>query len=133
MNTFHLDIVTPMKELVLGEVSYLRSPGIDGLFGVMAGHRKSLFAIGIGGVKVVKDGETIFFASGNGYLEVMGNKAQLLVESIERADKIDVPRAESAVKRAKGRLASDDVRVDRERAEAALSRAINRLQIAKRR
>ncbi|MEE9167351.1 MAG: ATP synthase F1 subunit epsilon [Candidatus Neomarinimicrobiota bacterium] len=132
MNTFHLDIVTPTKALDLGDVNYLRAPGVDGLFGVMSGHRDSVFAIDIGGVKVVRDGKELFFATGRGYAEVTGQKAQLLVESIEPADKIDVSRAESALKRAKERLASDEVGIDRQRAETALARAINRLEMGKR-
>ena len=132
VKTFHLDIVTPTSALDLGEVTYLRAPGLDGLFGVMARHTNSVFAIDIGGVKVIKDGEELFFATTRGYAEVTGNQVQLLVETIERFDEIDVARAVAAKKRAKERLLSKDVKIDRARAEVALSRAINRLQISSR-
>lgn len=132
VKTFHLDIVTPTKELDLGEVTYLRAPGLDGLFGVMARHTNSVFAIDIGGVKVIKDGEELFFATTHGYAEVTGNQVQLLVETIERFDEIDVARAVAAKKRAKERLLNKDVKIDRARAEVALNRAINRLQISSR-
>lgn len=132
VNTFHLDIVTPTKELDLGEITYLRAPGFDGLFGVMARHTNSVFAIDIGGVKVIKAGEELFFAATRGYAEVTGNQVQLLVETIERSDEIDVARAVAAQKRAKERLLNKDVKIDRARAEVALSRAVNRLQISSR-
>jgi len=132
VKTFSIDIVTPTKELNLGEANYLRAPGVDGLFGIMAGHRKSVFAIDIGEVKVLKDGKELFFATSQGYAEVTGSQVQILVETVEQFDEINVTRAEAAKKRAKNRLGSKDLSVDRARAKAALSRAINRLQISSR-
>ena len=131
-NVFFLDIVTPMKELNLGEVSYLRAPGVDGLFGIMSGHRKSVFAVEVGEVKVVKDGEESFFATSQGYAEITGSSVQMLVETIERSEEIDVTRAKAAKTRAEKRLTGKDINVDRSKAESALIRAINRLQIGTR-
>ncbi|MFQ6674156.1 MAG: ATP synthase F1 subunit epsilon [Fidelibacterota bacterium] len=132
VHTFHLHIVTPTKELDLGDVSYLRAPGLDGLFGVMAGHTNALFAIDVGEVKVTIDGEETYFATGGGYAEVTGQEAQLLVETVERSEEIDLSRAETAMRRAKERLSAQDETTDRARAQAALSRAVNRLHIATR-
>lgn len=130
MKTFRLHIVTPTRDLDLGNCGYLRAPSPDGLFGVMAGHRNAVFAIDVGSVKVVKDGEEIFFAVGKGFAEVTGAQVQLLTESVERSDEIDIRRAQAALQRARERLGQKEIRFDRERAETALSRAINRLQTA---
>ncbi len=48
MSTFALEIVTPTKTVDQGEVTYIRCPGADGLFGVMAGHTPGLFALSAG-------------------------------------------------------------------------------------
>ena len=54
----------------------------------------------------------------------------VLAESAELADSIDSARAMAAKERAEKRLASHDEKVDMTRAEAALQRAIVRLQLA---
>ncbi|MFQ6675831.1 MAG: ATP synthase F1 subunit epsilon [Fidelibacterota bacterium] len=130
--TFHLYIVTPTRELDMGEITYLRAPGLDGLFGIMAEHTHALFAVDVGEVKVVRDSENIYFATSGGYLEVTGSEAQLLVETVERADEIDIVRAKDARERARKRLSEREKALDRERALAALARATNRLRIAQR-
>lgn len=130
MKTFHLDIVTPTRELDLGDVTYLRAPGLDGLFGIMAHHINALFAISIGEVKVSRDSEQIYFATSGGFLEVTDERAQLLVETVEGADEIDVDRAQSSGERARNRLTARKETLERERALASLARAVNRLRIA---
>jgi F-type H+-transporting ATPase subunit epsilon len=45
MATFNLEIVTPTEVLQKDNISYLRCPGADGLFGVLAGHRDALIAL----------------------------------------------------------------------------------------
>ncbi|MFQ6616448.1 MAG: ATP synthase F1 subunit epsilon [Fidelibacterota bacterium] len=132
MKTFHLDIVTPTRELDLGEVTYLRAPGLDGLFGILADHTNALFAVDVGEVKVERNSEKTYFATSGGYLEVTGSQAQLLVETVERADEIDVDRARSARDRARERLSARREDLDRERALASLKRSGNRLRIAER-
>ena len=41
MSTFRLEIVTPTKILDEGQVEYVRCPGLDGSFGVLANHREA--------------------------------------------------------------------------------------------
>ena len=45
MKTFSLEIVTPTRSLKKDDVTYLRCPGMDGLFGVLSGHRDALIAL----------------------------------------------------------------------------------------
>ena len=130
MPSFRLDIVTPLKELNFEDVTYLRAPGLDGLFGVMAGHTDAIFAIDVGEVKVTRKGENVYFATSGGFAEVTGDRVQLLVEAVERPDEIDVTRAQAAAARAKKLLSSRTKDINSERAHAALSRAINRLHVA---
>ncbi len=46
MKTFPLDIVTPTRLIEEGDVTYVRCPGIDGAFGIMANHREGIIALG---------------------------------------------------------------------------------------
>ena len=65
-------------------------------------------------------------------IKVKNNKVDLILESIESADEIDIERAEAAKERAENRLAQGDLEplvVTRNR--IALARAINRINIYK--
>lgn len=128
MSTFQLEIVTPTKTLDQGDVSYIRCPGTEGLFGVMAGHTDALFALAVGEIKVTKDGNNSYLATSGGYAEVARERVQLLLETVEEAQVIDTARAQQAYDKAKKRLSSDEG--DEVRTKAALSRAANRLKIS---
>ncbi len=130
MNTFNLEIVTPTQVLKKDNISYLRCPGVDGLFGVLSGHRDALIALSLGEIKVSQDNNDIIYATSGGFAEIAGNKVELLVETIEEAENIDKQRAEASLKRAKDRLKLVDV--DSKRAELSLARAMNRLSISRR-
>lgn len=128
MNTFPLEIVTPTELLDEGEVSYVRCPGTDGLFGVMARHTAGLFALSVGEVKVTREGGDTYLATSGGYAEVTQEKVQLLLETVEQVHEIDVDRARAALDRAKTRLSSHEG--DEFRTRASLSRAVNRLKVS---
>lgn len=128
MSTFHLEIVTPTKVYDLGQVSYLRAPGVDGSFGVLARHTPALFALDVGEIKVTMERGNEFLATSGGYAEITGNKVQMLVETVERANEIDKARAEAALQRAKDRFT--EAEKDEERNEKSLARAMNRLKVS---
>lgn len=130
--TFQLEIITPTQVFDEGQVEYVRAPGRDGLFGVKAGHTKSIMALATGEIKVVKDGVDRVYACSGGYAEITGEKAQLLVEAAELKENIDVTRAQEAYDRARQRLeAKREEMIDEEKAFKAMERALNRLKVAK--
>jgi F-type H+-transporting ATPase subunit epsilon len=114
-----------------GEVDYLRAPGVDGAFGVLAGHTESIMALAIGEIKVVKGSVEKTYASAKGFAEITHNGVQLLVESAEPQDDIDLTRAQEAFDRAKEHLTrKQDEMEDELRALRALERSMNRLKVA---
>jgi F-type H+-transporting ATPase subunit epsilon len=130
MSSFQLEIVTPTKILDEGQVEYVRCPGLDGSFGVLAKHREAVFGLGVGEIKVTQNGKDHYLATSGGFAEVSKEKMELLLETYERADEIDTSRAEAALKRALERKAAKDI--DAARNEVSLMRAMNRLKVAKR-
>ena len=80
--------------------------------------------------KISQDNNDLIYATSGGFAEISGNKVELLVETIEEAEKIDKQRAEASLKRAKDRLKSKED-IDSKRAELALARAMNRLSISR--
>jgi F-type H+-transporting ATPase subunit epsilon len=113
-------------------VTYVRCPGLDGSFGVMANHREGIIALTVGEIKVTRDGKDEFLATSGGFSEIMKDKVKLLVESVETAAEIDADRAEKSLERATKRKSEQDSEMDDVRIEASLMRAINRLRVSKR-
>ena len=132
MTSFNLDIVTPIRELKIGEVNYLRCPGIDGSFGLMNNHREGILALAVGEVKVTQGGKDEYFSTGGGFVEIIDNSVKLLVESIERSNDIDTDRAQRSFDRAKKRQIDKDPDTNNARIDASMMRALNRLRVAKR-
>ena len=132
MSSFNLDIVTPIKELKLGQVTYLRCPGINGAFGVMNNHRQGILALTVGEIKISQDGKDEYFATGGGFAEIMDNSVKLLVESIEPSNAIDSDRAQKSLERAKKRKLERNPDFNADRVEVSLVRAMNRLRVSKR-
>ena len=130
MDIFQLEIVTPIKIFDEGQVEYVRCPGFDGSFGVMANHREAIIALGIGEIKVTKKGKNHFLATSGGFAEITKEKVELLLESYEQAEEIDTSRAEDALKRADERKLSEEI--DSTRNNASLQRAVNRIKVSKR-
>ncbi|MBC8190969.1 MAG: ATP synthase F1 subunit epsilon [Candidatus Marinimicrobia bacterium] len=131
---FHLEIITPTKVYDEGDVDYLRAPGVDGAFGVLAGHTESIMALAVGEIKVVKGSIEKFYASTKGFAEITDKGVQLLVESAEPMEAIDLNRAQTAYDRAKQHLSrKKDEGLDELRAIRAVERSMNRLRVGSKR
>ena len=132
MNTIQLEIVTPTRILDEGQVSYVRCPGVDGSFGVMANHIEGIIVLDIGEVKVRKDSQDEYLSISGGYAEIIEDRLELLVESVEKSSEIDSERAEMSMERARTRKSEQDPELNEARIEASLARALNRLRVSKR-
>ena len=132
MNTIQLEIVTPTRILDEGQVSYVRCPGVDGSFGVMANHIEGIIVLDVGEVKVRKDSQDKYLSISGGYAEIMEDRLELLVESVEKSSEIDSERAEMSMERARTRKSEQDPELNEARIEASLARALNRLRVSKR-
>ena len=126
-NTFQLEIITPTQIFTEGQVSYVRAESPDGQFGIMAKHTPATIALGIGEIKVVKDGKETFYATNGGFADIQKESVLLLVETAEKISDIDKDRAESARKRAQERLQNKEM--DRARTQTAIAKAKNRLKV----
>lgn len=132
MSGFGVEIVTPNKSFKFSDVHYLRFTGLDGKVGVMKNHAPAIMAVDVGELKIEdSSGKINYFATTSGFTEVIDNKSMILVEAAEACDSIDIDRAKAAKERAEERIKSKEENLDLLRAESALFRAINRLQVAK--
>jgi F-type H+-transporting ATPase subunit epsilon len=128
---FNLEIITPQKIIYQQQVKHIRLPGVDGYFGIMAGHAPFITSLAIGEIKIDLKNDTKYFATSGGVVEVLPQSARVLVETAEEASQIDVERAIYAKERAKRRLTERVPGTDLERAKDAWYKALNRLKIAR--
>ena len=132
--TIDLQIVTPNRLIVQEQVDEVQVPGSEGYFGVLPGHTPLLATLAVGELWFRKGQEKTYLAIAGGFAEVLPDRVTILAQLAERAEDIDVERAEGARRRAEERLTqkADADRIDFDRARAALARALTRLQVASR-
>jgi F-type H+-transporting ATPase subunit epsilon len=126
-----LEFVTPERAIVHEDVDEVELPGEDGYFGVLPGHAPLLAALRVGEMWYRKGGETHFSFVAGGFAEVLPDRVSLLAQIAEKADEIDVQRAEAAKRRAEDRLAKPTSEFDFERARVALMKALTRLHVSR--
>jgi F-type H+-transporting ATPase subunit epsilon len=127
-----LQIVSADRSLVNETVDEVEIPGADGYFGVLPGHTPLLAVLGAGELWYRQGQDRHYLAMAFGFAEVQPDRVTILAEIAERADEIDVARAEAAKKRAEERIARATVDMDAERARIALLKSLIRLQVASR-
>jgi F-type H+-transporting ATPase subunit epsilon len=132
---FKLSIVTPEKVIFDGEVKTLSAPGSEGYLGVLSHHAPLITALKPGKVEYRDMSDRNFvLALGGGFMEVSDNKASILADDIEFAEKIDLSAAEAEYNLQRDRIAAHDkgdASIDVKAARAAKERAANRIRIAK--
>jgi F-type H+-transporting ATPase subunit epsilon len=128
---FQIEIVTPERLVVKDYAEEIQIPGKNGYLGIMAGHAPLITELAVGEITYRANGYTERLAVAWGFAEVLPDKVTILAETAERADEIDVPRAEEALKRAEARLNSGDFDVDYPSVLTAQQRAQVRLKVAR--
>jgi F-type H+-transporting ATPase subunit epsilon len=132
-----LEIVTPDRALLREDVDEVVVPGSQGEFGVLPGHTPLLSTLKIGELWYRQGQDRHYLAIAFGFVEVLPDRVTVLAQVGERAQEIDVQRAERAKQRAEQRLAQaqphlTQVDFDIERARIALMKSLLRLQVASR-
>ena len=129
--TIHLDVVTPERLLISEAVDEVIAPGSEGEFGVLPGHCRFLTTLRIGELRYRKGGEWRRLSVSWGFAEVEPRRITVLAEIAERAEDIDMARAEAAAKTAEQQIAAASKREEMEAARAQLEKALLRLKVGK--
>jgi F-type H+-transporting ATPase subunit epsilon len=126
-----LQVVSADRSLVNETVDEVEIPAADGYFGVLPGHTPLLAVLGAGELWYRQGQEKHYLAIAFGFAEVQSERVTILAQIAEKAEEIDVTRAEAAKKRAEERLARA-IDMDAERARISLMKSLIRLQVASR-
>src|SRR5437870_4380980 len=118
-----LEVVTPEHLLLSQEVDEVIAPGVEGEFGVLPGHAHFLTTLKVGELRYRTGDTTHFMAVLWGYAEVTPAKVTVLAEVAEKAEDIDVERAQGAVEAAERRLEMGGLPSEVEAARVSLEKA----------
>lgn len=129
---FKLNIVEPDGVFYEGEIDMLEFNTTEGEIGVLPGHIPMTVIIKPGIMTIYETGgEEKKAAIHAGFAEILQNKVTILAEIVEWPEEIDAARAEAAYERAQERIQQKAPGTDMVRAEAALRRAIARINLVK--
>jgi F-type H+-transporting ATPase subunit epsilon len=127
-----LEIVTPDRPVLKEQVDEVEVPGADGYFGVLPGHTPLLASLQVGELWYRKGAEKFYVSIAFGFAEVLPDRVIILARIAERAEEIDVERAEAEKERAEAHLGKQVSASDFERARISMMKALVRLQVANR-
>ena len=133
MSGIRLDIVTAEQLVFSEDVDVVVAPGVEGQLGILPHHAPLMTTLPPGELRVRWGGEEFSLAISGGFLEVRPDRVIVLADAAERAEEINVARAEEAKRRAQEELSHHAPAVDAARAEAALRRSLIRLKVAEKR
>jgi F-type H+-transporting ATPase subunit epsilon len=134
MAQLHLEVVTAERKVFEDDVTMVLAPGIEGQLGILPHHAPLMTALTYGELQIQREGqEDVFIAIGGGFMEVGPRHVIILADSAERADEIDIARAEEARQQAQKTMSQvQRADVDYAQAEAALRRSLIRMKVARR-
>jgi F-type H+-transporting ATPase subunit epsilon len=112
------------------EVDMVIVPGADGSLGILPKHAPLISTLATGELRIKKGTTEESIIIFGGFVEVTPTKVIVLADTAERAEEIDLARAEMARKKAEAALAEVKDKQSLAEAELALRRAVTRIKIA---
>jgi len=131
MDTMLCEVVTPERMIFSDQVDEVLAPGAWGQLGILPKHAPLITALEEGELVIRRQGQDdTLVAIHGGFMEVRENTVTVLADVAERAEEIDIARAEAARRHAEELLTTSASDEDFQRARAAQRRAALRLKVA---
>ena len=130
--TLKLEIVTPEAKFFAADVEMVTLTGIDGEMGIYPDHMPVMTQLVAGEICVRTNGENIWLAVGDGFVQITGSRVSVLTDMAIKADEIDEAAADDARRKAEARLAQKLGDEEAVTVHAALIRATTQLSVKRR-
>ena len=132
MPTLKLEIVTPEAKIYSEDVDMVTLPGIEGEMGIYPMHIPLMTQIAHGEIIARKDGVDHYLATGEGFVQITGDRVAILTDMAIKADDIDEMKAEEARKKAEARLSEKLTDEETASVQAALLHSLTQLNVKRR-
>jgi F-type H+-transporting ATPase subunit epsilon len=104
---FTVEVLTPEGEVFNDEVEMVSTRTSVGSIGILANHQPLLAMLDPTELRLYKsDSEVIRFAQGEGFLQMTGDRALVLVDEVFSVDKLDASDLRDRLQRAEDELSS---------------------------
>ena len=130
--TLKLEIVTPSAKIFSEDVEMVTLTGIDGEMGILPQHMALMTQLASGEIHARKDGQSIFLAVGDGFVQVTSEAVSILTDMAIKADDIDEAKAEEARQKAEARLSQKLTDDETASVQASLMHAMMQLKLKQR-
>jgi F-type H+-transporting ATPase subunit epsilon len=130
--TLKLEIVTPEAKVFADDVEMVTLTGVDGEMGIYPQHMPVMTQLAAGEITARKDGQNIFLAVGDGFVQIAGDRVSVLTDMAVKADDIDEAKAVEAQKKAEARLAQKLGDEESATVQAALLHATTQINVKRR-
>ena len=127
-----LEIVTPEAKVFADDVEMVTLTGIDGEMGIYPEHMPVMTQLVAGEICARKNGENIWLAVGDGFVQITGSRVAVLTDMAIRAENIDEQAAEAAQRKAEARLAQKLGDEETATVHAMLAHATTQLNVKRR-
>jgi F-type H+-transporting ATPase subunit epsilon len=129
-----LEIVTPEAKTYSDDVDSVVIPGIDGELGVLPMHAPVMTLLEPGELRVLKSGQELRLAVGEGFVEITPEKVAVLTDMAVKESDIDESAAEEAIRRAEQAMSGEKLsNEDYAANNAALLRSLALIKVKRRR
>ena len=129
-----LEIVTPEAKTYSDVVDSVVIPGIDGELGVLPLHAPLMTQLEPGELRVLKGGQELRLAVGEGFVEITPEKVAVLTDMAVKESDIDESAAEEAIRRAEQAMSGEKLSNEEYAANnAALLRSLALIKVKRRR
>lgn len=131
MAKLNVEVVSAERVVFTGEADMVVAPGTMGVLGILPRHAPLLTSLNPGVLRIRRGDDEEIMAVSGGFLQVSNDRVEVLTDAAERAEEIDVARAEAARERAEQVLAEHprERSTEVEAAELALRRSLARLKV----
>jgi F-type H+-transporting ATPase subunit epsilon len=130
--TLKLEIVTPESKIYSEDVDMVTLPGVEGEMGIYPMHIPLMTQIAHGEIVARKGGVDHYLATGEGFVQITGDRVAILTDMAIKADDIDEAKAEEARKKAEARLAEKLTDEETATVQAALLHSMTQLNVKRR-
>jgi F-type H+-transporting ATPase subunit epsilon len=130
--TLKLEIVTPEAKIYSEDVDMVTLPGVEGEMGIYPMHIPLMTQIAHGEIIARKGGVDHYLATGEGFVQITGDRVAILTDMAIKADDIDEMKAEEARKKAEARLAEKLTDEETATVQAALLHSLTQLNVKRR-
>ena len=134
MAKLRLEIVTPESKAYSEDVDSVVIPGSEGELGILPEHSPLMTLLNPGELRVIKDGQEIRLAVGEGFVEVTAEKVAVLTDMAIDEANIDETLAEQAMRNAEEALKNQHLGQEEYGAlQATLKNSLAQLRVKRRR